>query len=320
MPSPALLSAPADRRETAPPAIDVRGLTKSYGRLTAVDGLDLRVETGELYAFLGPNGAGKTTTVEILEGFRAPSGGHVRVLGADPAAAPTAWRDRIGVVLQESAPDPGLTVGETLELHAGYHERPRDLNDTLALVGLEAQAARAAARLSGGQRRRLDLALAIIGDPELVFLDEPTTGFDPAARRAGWDVIDALRGTGVTVFLTTHYMDEAERLADRIGIIAGGRLVAEGTPETLGGRDGDEASVSFALPPGVGAGDLPTGLAARCRADGRRVVLTTDDALDTVARLAAWTHRRGVVLSGLEVGRPSLEDVYLRLTTRTEDM
>src|SRR4051794_15358833 len=280
MPSPALLSAPADRRETAPPAIDVRGLTKSYGRLTAVDGLDLRVETGELYAFLGPNGAGKTTTVEILEGFRAPSGGHVRVLGADPTAAPTAWRDRIGVVLQESAPDPGLTVGETLELHAGYHERPRDLNDTLALVGLEAQAARAAARLSGGQRRRLDLALAIIGDPELVFLDEPTTGFDPAARRAAWDVLDELRGLGRTVFLTTHQMDEAERLADRIGVIVDGRLVAEGTPRTLGGRDRDESAITFTLPAGLRAGDLPGELRVRLAEREQQLTLASRRPLD----------------------------------------
>src|SRR3954447_26453439 len=234
--------------------VDVRGLRRAYGAVEAVRDLDLQIARGEVYALLGPNGAGKTTTVEILEGFGAPTAGHVRVLGSDPARAPGAWRDRIGIMLQESAPDPGLSVRETLELHAGYHTRPRAIGETLALVGLAAEAGRRGADLSGGPQRRLDLALAIIGDPELVFLDEPTTGFDPAARRAGWDVIDALRGTGVTVFLTTHYMDEAERLADRIGIIAGGRLVAEGTPETLGGRDGDEASVSFALPPGVGAG------------------------------------------------------------------
>src|SRR3954452_10594663 len=314
MPSPALLSAPADRRETAPPAIDVRGLTKSYGRLTAVDGLDLRVETGELYAFLGPNGAGKTTTVEILEGFRAPSGGHVRVLGADPATAPAAWRDRIGVVLQESAPDPGLTVAETLELHAGYHTDPREVTPTLALVGLDDHAGRLATELSGGQRRRLDLALAVIGNPELVFLDEPTTGFDPAARRAAWAVIDELRDTGTTVFLTTHDMQEAERLADRIGVIRDGRLIAEGAPDTLGGRDHAPAAISFTLPDGVDAADLPPALTGTVIPNGRRHTLASSEPVEAVEQLAAWARRRRVRIQDIEVRRRSLEDIYIDLT------
>src|SRR3954449_10416413 len=241
--------------------IEVRGLHRAYGAVEAVRGLDLRIMRGEVYAFLGPNGAGKTTTVEILEGFRSPTAGHVRVLGADPATAPAAWRDRIGVVLQESAPDPGLTVAQTLELHAGYHTDPREVTPTLALVGLDDHAGRLATELSGGQRRRLDLALAVIGDPQLIFLDEPTTGFDSAARRAAWAVIDELRASGATIFLTTHDMDEAERLADRIGVIRDGRLVAEGTPDTLGGRDRADAAVSFALPDGVPAADLPPSLA-----------------------------------------------------------
>src|SRR3954452_18815511 len=248
--------------------IEVRGLRRAYGPVEAVRGLDLQLARGEVYAFLGPNGAGKTTTVEILEGFGAPTAGHVRVLGADPVHAPAAWRDRIGVMLQESAPDPGLTVRETLELYAGYHTRPRAIGETLALVGLAAEAGRRGADLSGGQQRRLDLALALIGDPELIFLDEPTTGFDPAARRAAWDVLDGLRALGRTVVITTHYMDEAERLADRIGVIVDGRLVAEGTPQTLGGRDRDAAAITFTLPSGLSAGGLPAALGPRLARGG----------------------------------------------------
>src|SRR3954447_10750719 len=299
---------------TAAPPIALRRLRKSYGAAAAVDGLDLRVEPGEVYAFLGPNGAGKTTTVEILEGFRSADSGQVSVLGADPGAAPIAWRERIGIVLQESALDPGLTVQQTIELHAGYYARPRDVAATLALVGLAAQASRAAAQLSGGQRRRLDLALGVIGDPELLFLDEPTTGFDPAGRRAAWGIIHGLRDTGVTVFLTTHYMDEAERLADRIGVIVDGRLVAEGPPDTLGGRDRGDAQVTFTLPPGLHPADLPTGLTRIPRVDVRRVTLVTPHPLEDVERLAAWSRERTTSLADLEVRRPSLEDVYLRLT------
>src|SRR5439155_8133548 len=196
--------------------ISVRGLRKSYGSVEAVAGIDLEVSRGEIFAFLGPNGAGKTTTVEILEGFRERTAGEVTVLGADPARAGGAWRDRIGVVLQESQPEPGLTVRECLELFAGYYGAPRDIAETIGLVGLGEKADTLGELLSGGQRRRLDVALGLIGDPELIFLDEPTTGFDPSARRAAWAVIAGLRALGKTVFLTTHYMDEAEHLADRI--------------------------------------------------------------------------------------------------------
>ncbi|MBV8396720.1 MAG: ABC transporter ATP-binding protein, partial [Actinobacteria bacterium] len=205
-----------------------------YGDFEAVAGIDLEVRRGEIFAFLGPNGAGKTTTVEILEGFRRRTAGEVTVLGVDPEHAGGAWRNRVGTVLQESEAEPGLTVRECLELYAGYYDAPRDIDETIALVGLEEKAETAGPLLSGGQRRRLDVALALIGDPELVFLDEPTTGFDPSARRTAWSVIAGLRDLGKTVFLTTHYMDEAENLADRIAVIAAGRIVAEGTPQTLG--------------------------------------------------------------------------------------
>jgi ABC-2 type transport system ATP-binding protein len=299
-------------------AIHVRGLRRSFGPVEAVRGLDLDIAPGEVYALLGPNGAGKTTTIEVLEGFRRATAGHVRVLGADPSTAPPAWRDRIGIVLQESAPDPGLTVRQALVLYAGYHARPRPIDATLALVGLSAEAGRRSTQLSGGQRRRLDLALAVIGDPDLIFLDEPTTGFDPAARRAAWDVVDGLRELGATIVLTTHHMDEAERLADRIGVMVCGRLAAEGPPATLGGRDRAEASLAFTLPDGVGAGELPPELLERAGADGRRLRVASARPLDDLERLAAWTRCQAVELPDLEVRRASLEDVYLRLTSEPE--
>src|SRR3954469_12669878 len=292
--------------------IEVRDLRSAYGPVEAVRGLDLRIARGEVYALLGPNGAGKTTTAEILEGFDAPTAGHVRVLGIDPARAPLAWRDRIGIMLQESAPDPGLTVRETLELYAGYHSRPRAISETLALVGLAGEAGRRGADLSGGQQRRLDLALALLGDPEVILLREPTTGFDPAARRAAWDVLDGLRALGRTVLLTTHYMDEAERLADRIGVIVDRRLVAEGTPQTLGGRDRDKAAITFPLPADLSVDDLPAELGFPPPA--RRVLLTSRRPLDDLERLAAWARGQEASLDDLEVRRASLEDVYLRLT------
>jgi ABC-2 type transport system ATP-binding protein len=294
--------------------IGVSGLHKRYGQLEAVRGIDLQVRRGEIFAFLGPNGAGKTTTVEILEGFRGRSAGQVSVLGVDPAHADRHWRDRVGVVLQESQPEPGLRVRECLQLYAGYYNHPRQLEETIALVGLQQQAEVPAERLSGGQRRRLDVALALIGDPELLFLDEPTTGFDPSARRAAWEVISGLRALGKTVFLTTHYMDEAEHLADRIAVIAAGRIVAQGTPQTLGGRDRLPATISFTLPTGVTPQALPADLQARAERDGDRLVLTSQHPLDHVRRLADWALARGLDLPDLDVRRPSLEDVYLHLT------
>ncbi len=300
-------------------AVSVRGLWKRYGSFEAVRGIDFEVARGEIFAFLGPNGAGKTTTVEILEGFRPRSDGEVSVLGVDPARTDGGWRNRVGAVLQESHPEPGLTVRECLQLYSGYYEAPRNIEETIALVGLEQKADALAEQLSGGQRRRLDVALALIGDPELIFLDEPTTGFDPSARRAAWDVIAGLRSLGKTVFLTTHYMDEAENLADRIAVIAAGRIVAEGTPQTLGGRERMAARITFTLPAGIAAPDLPVGLAraATSHANGR-VVLESARPLVDVGALAEWALARGVELPDLDVRRPSLEDVYLELTGSSE--
>lgn len=304
-----------DRVPGPPPAISVRGLRMSYGGPPVVDGIDLEVAAGEVFAFLGPNGAGKTTTVEIMEGFRARTGGEVSVLGQDPWGAGPAWRARIGVVLQESEPEPELSATECLELYAGYYPRPRDASETLALVGLTEQADTPCGRLSGGQRRRLDVALALIGDPELLFLDEPTTGFDPSARRAAWDVVAGLRHLGKTIVLTTHYMEEAEYLADRIAVIVAGHIVAEGTPSTLGGRDRDMSRIHFTLPAGMSSADLPAGLPASISAGtDRRIELAAAAPLDVLGTLAGWAAARGIDLPDIEVQRPTLETVYLRLT------
>ena len=304
--------------DTDTSVISVEGLVKRYGRNQAVRGIDLDVRQGEIFAFLGPNGAGKTTTVEILEGFRARTDGEIRVLGVDPATAGGAWRDRVGVVLQESEPEPGLTVRECLELYAGYYRTPRDIDGTIGLVSLADKADGVAGQLSGGQRRRLDVALALIGDPDIVFLDEPTTGFDPSARRAAWEVIAGLRNLGKTIFLTTHYMDEAEYLADRIAVIAGGRIVAEGTPKTLGGRDRMTAIIRFTLPDDMGARDLPAGLRALAETGPTGTTqLRSESPLVHVQMLADWALSRGFDLPDLDVRRPTLEDVYLTLTDPT---
>lgn len=298
-------------------AISVRGLRKAYGEYEAVRGIDFDVQRGEIVAFLGPNGAGKTTTVEILEGYRSRSAGEVRVLGEDPATATRGWREAIGVVLQESEPEPYLTVRQCLELYAGYYADPRPIDETLELVGLRAKADAAAGTLSGGQRRRLDVALALIGDPELVFLDEPTTGFDPSARRAAWHVIAGLRELGKTIFLTTHYMDEAEFLADRIIVLAAGEIAAQGSPQTLGGRDRSRARITFRLPAEVDTADIPSPFFAATRENGSRVdVLSTTPVAD-LRSLTVWAAQRGLDLPDLEVRRPTLEDVYLELTGPT---
>jgi len=316
--APQQLAVPLPDLTTADTVIRVSGLSKRYEEHEAVRGIDLEVRRGEIFAFLGPNGAGKTTTVEILEGFRAASAGEVEVLGVDPASAPSSWRERIGVVLQESAPEPGLTVRECLALYAGYYREPRTIADTLALVGLSEQAEQRASKLSGGQRRRLDVALALIGDPDLIFLDEPTTGFDPSARRAAWEVIAGLRALGKTVFLTTHYMEEAERLADRIAIIAAGEIVAEGTPRTLGERDLSGAQITFSLPRGTLAHELPATLAERAEEQigGRLTMQSLHVAVDLHV-LSGWALERELELADLEVHRPTLEDVYLTLTSRS---
>ncbi|MBO0816154.1 MAG: ABC transporter ATP-binding protein [Actinobacteria bacterium] len=297
------------------PVVSVRGLVKSYGSHGAVAGIDLEVQQGEIFAFLGPNGAGKTTTVEILEGFLQRTEGQVCVLGQDPATAGGGWRDRVGVVLQESQPEPGLSVRECLALYAGFYRAPRDIDETIALVGLTGKAGTLGTRLSGGQRRRLDFALALIGDPELIFLDEPTTGFDPSARRAAWEVITGLRRLGKTVFLTTHYMDEAEYLADRIAVISAGHIVAAGTPATLGGRDRMTTAIRFTLPDHVHARDLPRGLTPLTGpGPGGPVVLQSRSPLAHLRMLADWALGRGFDLPDLDVHRPALEEVYLSLT------
>jgi len=271
----------------------------SYGSTEAVRGIDLEVNRGEVFAFLGPNGAGKTTTVEILEGYRRRTGGEVSVLGEDPQRAGRDWRERIGIVLQSGRLDPYLTVRESLDLYAGYFRAPRATADVIALIGLEGKADERASRLSGGQQRRLDVGMALIGDPELLFLDEPTTGFDPSARRQAWDVIAGLRDLGKTVFLTTHYMDEAQRLADRVTIIAAGQIVAQGTPEDLGERDAGETTIRY-------------------RAGGREVSLQTSEPVKALNELTSKALANGEDLEALEVTRPSLEDVYLQLTARSE--
>ena len=295
--------------------VSVRGLVMRYAGREVVAGIDLEVRRGEIFAFLGPNGAGKTTTVEILEGFRRRTAGQVCVLGHDPGTAGGGWRDRVGVVLQDSEPEPGLSVRECLAMYAGYYRKPRDIDETIALVGLTAKAGTLGTRLSGGQRRRLDFALALIGDPELIFLDEPTTGFDPSARRAAWEVVAGLRKLGKTIFLTTHYMDEAEYLADRITVLSAGHIVAEGTPRTLGGRDHMTTAISFTLPDGLAPRDLPAGLGPLAEpAAAGRTVLHSESPLVHLQMLGNWALGRGFDLPDLDVHRPTLEEVYLSLT------
>jgi ABC-2 type transport system ATP-binding protein len=273
------------------PAICVRGLRKSYGDRVAVGNLDLDIGAGEVFALLGPNGAGKTTTVEILEGHRRRDAGTVQVLGEDPADRRRSWRARIGIVLQSGTEGVELTVREMVTHFARYYPRPRDPDEVIAAVGLTAQAGTRLRRLSGGQRRRVDVALGMVGHPELLFLDEPTTGFDPEARRAFWELITALSGAGTTILLTTHYLEEAEALADRVGVLAGGALVATGTPADIGGRAGAEATVGWH--------------------DGAQPRLaTTATPTRLIAELAA---RFDGEIPGLTVTRPSLEDAYLQL-------
>jgi ABC-2 type transport system ATP-binding protein len=300
------------------PVISVKGLRKSYDGFEAVRGIDLEVGAGEIFAFLGPNGAGKTTTVEILEGYRRRNGGEVSVLGTDPQHADRAWRQRVGFVLQESRLVPELTPREAVEQYAGYYASPRDVDETVNLVGLADKANVRTSKLSGGQQRRLDVALALIGDPELLFLDEPTTGFDPSARRQAWDVIGGLRNLGKTVFLTTHYMDEAQALADRVAIISAGRIVASGSPQSLVDRGVPQTEIQFRLPNGTAASDLPGELGEAARVDAGLVTINVADPVPALRELTTWAGQRGVGLPGLTVGAPTLEDVYLELTEEAD--
>jgi ABC-2 type transport system ATP-binding protein len=275
-------------------AIEVSALRKSYGAREVLHGIGFRVEAGEVFALLGPNGAGKTTTVEILEGYRGRDEGTVQVLGTDPARAGSAFRERIGIVLQSSAVYPLLSVREILELFAGYYERARDVSEVIELVGLGEKREARVRTLSGGQLRRLDLALALVGDPELIFLDEPTTGFDPAARRQAWETIRDLRALGKSILLTTHYMEEAQTLADRLAILRDGRIVATGSPrELLSGAAGVEI---------------------RYRRDGEELVIATDEPTRVLHELTGQALVEGFELEGIEVRRRSLEDLYLELT------
>ena len=275
-------------------AVTVRGLRKSYDGHEALRGIDFEIGPGEVFGLLGPNGAGKTTTVEILEGYRQRDTGEVEVLGQDPQRAGKAWRERVGVVLQSSSLYPNLTARESLALFAGYYAQPRDVGEIVELVGLAEKANARVRTLSGGQKRRLDLGLALVGNPELLFLDEPTTGFDPGARRTAWETIRNLRSLGTTILLTTHYLDEAEQLADRVAVLREGEIIREGSPADLTGGD-SETEIRF-------------------RRDGREVVERTTDPTRRLNELTGEALARGEVLDGLEVRRPTLEDVYLELT------
>jgi ABC-2 type transport system ATP-binding protein len=289
------------------PVIDAAGLTKAYDGRAVVAGVSLSVAAGSVLVLLGPNGAGKTTTVEILEGFRRPDSGTVRVLGTDPHGAPRAWRARIGVVLQETRHDPYLTVGETLSLARGWYPRPLTVDEALTAVGLVELASRRVLRLSGGQQRRLDVALGLIGRPDVLFLDEPTTGLDPTARRQAWETVRGVRDSGTTVVLTTHYLDEAEALADRVLILTGGRVVADAPPQCVGGRDRTH-TLSF-RPHADDLADLPDGGFI----DNGVWTRVAGDVTAAVRELTDWAARRGTALHGLTVNRPTLEEVYLGL-------
>ncbi len=295
------------------PAIRVRGLRKSYGPLQAVDGVDLEVPRGEVFALLGPNGAGKTTMVEILEGYRRRTAGDVSVLGRDPATGDGAWRARIGIVLQSSGLFDGLTVEEVVEHFASFYPSPLAVDRVIEMAGLAEKRRARCKSLSGGQKRRVDLALGLVGDPELIFLDEPTTGFDPAARRQAWEVVREFARLGKTVLLTTHYLDEAEHLANRVGVIVAGRIVEIGTPREIGGRAASVATVSFRALGALAAKALPP-LPGDVVDGGPVVSIATAQPTATVNALAAWAASSGIEeLPELAVTRPSLEDIYLRM-------
>lgn len=293
------------------PVIEVQNLVKHYDDVVAVDGIDISIEAGEIFALLGPNGAGKSTTVEILEGHRKATAGTVSVLGFDPSARQRSFRERIGIVLQETAVEDSLSVAEAIDIYGRMYPNQRPTGELIEIVGLQEKSDARIKTLSGGQRRRLELALGIVGDPDLIFMDEPTTGFDPSARRQAWTIVQNLTSLGKTVLLTTHYMDEAQVLADRVAVIAQGRIVAEGTPESLGGREDAPSVISFD-PEGASLDGLPgDGIQI---AENGRVTLESRTPTRTVHDVTGWAVERGIELSDLTVARPSLEDVYLQLT------
>ena len=295
------------------PVITVRGLRKSYGKVEAVRGIDLTVSSGEVFALLGPNGAGKTTTVEILEGQRNRSAGEVWVLGHDPGRNERALKRRIGIVLQSAGVEPYLTVQETIDVFRGYYPNPLPTDEILDVIGLREQRRTLVRRLSGGQQRRLDVAIGLAGDPELLFLDEPTTGFDPSARRGAWEMIRNLRSLGKTVLLTTHYMDEAENLADRVAIIVDGQIVAEGTPAELARKD-RATTIRFRVAPG--SGDPPAELNAQPTDQAGGYAVTSDTPTHALHQLTGWAVEKGIELAELSVSQPTLEDLFVELADR----
>jgi len=299
--------------------IEVANLSKRYGDLLAVDDLSFEVREGEVYALLGENGAGKSTTVEIMEGYRSATAGSVEVLGVDPANASRDFRNRVGIVLQSSGVEDEFTVREVIELYGGCYSARRGVDELVGLVGLDEKVDDRIGSLSGGQQRRVDLALGIVGYPEMLFLDEPTTGFDPAARRKSWDLVERLGDDGATILLTTHYLDEAEHLADRVGVLSRGRLVAEGTPDQLINQVSG-TTVSFMLPESLSVSDARSTLGplfgADVRVAGRLIEATLDQPTAAVHRLSGWALEAGVELESLSVNRASLEDVYLALVDR----
>src|SRR5919106_948158 len=291
-------------------AVEIKGLRKNYGSLEAVAGIDLTVFTGEVFAVLGPNGAGKTTMIEILEGYRERTAGEVTVLDHDPSLNERAFKERIGIVLQQTGLDPYLTAGETIDMYRSYFPHPRPRDEVLGLVGLTGLEDKRVTKLSGGQKRRLDVGVGLAGDPDLLFLDEPTTGFDPSARRHAWDMIHNMKSLGKTVMLTTHYMDEAQNLSDRVAIISSGKILAEGPPSTLG--SGAEVPViTFRLPESVG---LPESLARDAKERNGLVEMQPAHTVRALNELTGWALERNINLEALRVARPTLEDVYLELT------
>jgi ABC-2 type transport system ATP-binding protein len=296
------------------PAIEVSELRKSYGSFEAVSGVSFSVAVGEVFCLLGPNGAGKTTIAEILEGYRSRNAGEVSVLGHDPAGGPRALRERVGIVLQSCGVQSDLTVAELIEMYGRYHEKRRGVKELIDMVELDAKSDTLARQLSGGQRRRLDLALALVGDPDLIFLDEPTTGFDPHARRQAWSTIRSLCDLGKTIFLTTHFMDEAQTLADRVAVMRTGAIVAIDRPEQIGGRELRATEIRFHLPAGKAAIKLPDLADVEIKRDGALVVIQTHDPVRAVATITNWSIKSGVELVSFSVTQPTLEDIYLELT------
>jgi ABC-2 type transport system ATP-binding protein len=299
-------------------AVEVRDLRKSYGPVEAVRGVSFEVIRGEVFCLLGPNGAGKTTTVEILEGYRTRTGGEARVLGMDPERGAREMRERVGIVLQACGVQKDLTVAELVEMYGRYHARRLPVDDVIEIVELTEKRDTPAKQLSGGQRRRLDLALALVGDPDLIFLDEPTTGFDPGARRQAWSTIQSLSGLGKTIFLTTHYMDEAQFLANRVAVMAAGRIIATGRPDELGGRDARPAEVRFALPEEWSLSDVPELPEESREMEGDRVLVLTRDPVLAANRVTSWALEHKIDLGHFSVSQPTLEDIYLELTGEGE--